>query len=128
MHKKCFIQMPFDSRFDGIWLTVIKPTIESLDDECLRTDDFFTVGSILADIFNSIERADYIIADLTLHNPNVYYELGYAHALKKKVVLITQDLSSLPFDLRHQRVIVYQDTALGANNLKENLIRFIKNI
>jgi nucleoside 2-deoxyribosyltransferase len=128
MNKKCFVEMPFDKRFDGIWLNVIKPTVESQFDECNRADDFFTVGSILNDIFNQIINADYIIADVTIHNPNVYYELGFSHALKKKVILITQDISSLPFDLRDQRVIHYQDTAAGATKLKNDLNKFINNI
>jgi hypothetical protein len=117
--------MPFDPRFDGIWLSVIKPTIESHGDICFRADNFFKIGSVLNDIITSIKEADYIIADLTIHNPNVYYELGYSHALDKKVILITQDISSTPFDLRHQRMIIYQDTAAGATKLKNDLSNFI---
>ncbi len=120
--------MPFEKKFDGIWSTVIKHTVEELGDVCKRADDFFTVGSVLNDIFSSIKSADYIIADLTIHNPNVYYELGYSHALNKKVILITQNILSLPFDLKNQRTILYQDTASGAVKLKTDLTNFIKNI
>lgn len=128
MKRTCFVEMPFADRFSGIWQFVIKTTVEDLGDTCLRVDDFFTTGSILNDIFRSIEISDYIIADLTLPNPNVYYELGYSHALHKKVILITQDITSLPFDLRQQRVITYQDTALGATKLRGDLINFINNL
>ena len=128
MNRKCFVEMPFEKRFEGIWLNVLKPTIESMNDTCVRADDIFTVGSILNDILNQILSADYIIADLTIHNPNVYYELGYSHGLNKKVILITQDISTLPFDLRDQRVITYQDTAAGAVQLKNDLIKYINNI
>lgn len=120
--------MPFSTQFDGIWLSVIKPTIQELNDECYRVDDFFNVGSILNDIFKSIHSADYILADLTIQNPNVYYELGYAHAINKRVILITQDISTLPFDLKHQRVILYDDSAAGAGKLKLDLKRFINEI
>lgn len=126
MSRICFVEMPFNAKFSGIWTSVIKPTVESLGDKCLRVDDFFTTGSILVDIYDSIKKADYIIADLTELNPNVYYELGYSHALDKKVIILSQDISTLPFDLKHQRVIVYSDTALGANQLKTNLTNFIK--
>ena len=128
MDRNCFTVMPFDSRFEGVWLNVIKPTIENHGDNCLRADNFFKVGSILDDIITSIKEVDYIIADLTIHNPNVYYELGYSHALEKKVILITQDISSIPFDLKHQRMIVYQDTAAGAAKLKSDISNFINQI
>jgi len=128
MNKTCFVEMAFDPRFQGIWEHVIKPTVEGLGDKCIRADDFFTVGSILQDIFNSINNSDYIIAELTIHNPNVYYELGYSHALNKKVILLTQDISTLPFDLRHQRVIVYSDNASGISKLKTDLTNFINKL
>lgn len=128
MKKTCFVEMPFDQRFEGIWSNVIIQTVENLGDTCIRVDNFFTTGSILNDIFTSIKNSDYIIADLTMQNPNVYYELGYSHALNKKVILITQDISSLPFDLRHQRVILYQDTAAGAAKLKSDLTNFINQL
>ncbi len=54
--------------------------------------------------------AKYIIADLTGRNPNVFYELGIAHALNKKSNPLTQDLTDVPFDLKHIRCIVYEDS------------------
>ncbi len=120
--------MPFKNEFDGVWLNVIKPTVEAQNAKCIRADNIFKVGSILKDILKSIEESDYIIADLSEKNPNVYYELGYAHALKKNVILLTQDIANLPFDIRDKRVIKYADTSSGAVELKKNLIKFIKNI
>ena len=120
--------MPFDSKFDGVWSFIIKPTVESFGHIAVRGDDIFNVGSILTDIFKNIEFADYIIADLTQANPNVYYELGYSHALNKKVILLTQQMSNLPFDLRGQRVIEYSDSVQGAEKLKKDLNNFIKTI
>lgn len=120
--------MPFNPKFNGIWTSVIKPLMEELNHTCIRADDIFKPGSILNDIFTNIKGADYIIADVTEHNPNVYYELGYSHALEKKVILITQDVATLPFDLKHQRVISYSDTAQGANQLKNDLKQFIDNV
>jgi hypothetical protein len=110
--------MPFNSRFDGIWQYIIRPTFEERGLQCLRADDIFKPGSILDDILRSIKESDLIIADLTEQNANVYYELGYAHGLGKVVALITRDLSTLPFDLKQQRVVVYEDTSSGAARLK----------
>lgn len=67
--------------------------------------------SILQDIVIGIGNADVIIADVTGLNPNVFYELGLCHALDKKVILITQDISELPFDIRSYRVDEYTTNA-----------------
>ena len=117
--------MPYEETFNGIWKTVIKPTVEDTGDECLRADDIFAPGSIIDDIVYAIHGADYVIADLSKQNPNVYYELGFAHALEKPVILLTSDISTLPFDIRQQRVIRYSDTAAGAADLKESLKRYL---
>lgn len=117
--------MPFDSSFDSVFQYVIKPIVEGLGHKCIRVDNIFQVGSILKDIYESIRNADYIIADISLPNPNVYYELGFAHALNKKVILITKQIESLPFDLKHERVIKYEDSIRGTENLKSSLLKFI---
>jgi len=117
--------MPFDPSFNGIWEQVLRPTVVRHGDDCKRADDFFTPGPIINDIINSIQDADYLIADLTGRNPNVYYELGYAHALRKPVILLTRQISDVPFDLRHQRLIEYQDTVSGAAQLQNTLQQFL---
>ncbi|OFX24782.1 MAG: hypothetical protein A2033_03900 [Bacteroidetes bacterium GWA2_31_9] len=128
MNMNCFVIMPFSAQYDGIWKSVIEPTILNRRDICVRADNIFSTSPIIDDIINSINDADYIVADLSVQNPNVYYELGYAHALQKKVILITQDISLLPFDLKHQRVILYKDSASGAQDLIKQLNLFIDNL
>ena len=128
MNRKCFVVMPFASSFDGIWNYVIKSTVEQAKDECIRADNIFAPGSIIKDLFELIRESDYLIADLTGQNPNVYYELGIAHALEKPVILIIQDMSELPFDLMDKRVIQYSDTARGAEDLRIALLKYINNI
>jgi hypothetical protein len=51
-----------------------------------RADDIFTVNSVLADVWTAIKGAKAIVADCTSRNPNVFYEIGLAHVLDKKVV------------------------------------------
>ena len=120
--------MPFAASFDGIWKTVIRPAVEDAGDDCRRADDFFGPGTIIDDIVASIRSADYLIADLTGRNPNVFYELGFAHALEKPVILLTQESDDIPFDVRHQRLILYQDTAAGAAELRGMLNRSVDSI
>lgn len=105
--KTCFIIMPFESSLTKIYVDIIKPTIEKNGLEIKRADDFFTVGSVMADIWKRINQADFLIADLTGRNPNVYYELGIAHTLGKLIIMITQDIDDVPFDIRDKRIIKY---------------------
>jgi hypothetical protein len=65
------------------------------------------VEGMLDRIFNQINKADVIVADMTGKNPNVFYEVGYAHALGKIVLLITQHADDIPFDLKHRQHTVY---------------------
>lgn len=107
MSKNIFVLMPFDSEFDDVFTGVIKEPLEALDCDVKRADDILNSRNILADIVSSIRERDLIIADLSTSNPNVYYELGIAHSFGKPVILLTQDVSLLPFDLRSYRVIPY---------------------
>ena len=117
------IQARHDSRCDRVGAT------EGIaNGSCVRADDIFAPGPIINDILRSIQESDYIIADLTEQNPNVYYELGLAHASGKPVILITQNIDSLPFDLRHQRIIEYSDTAAGGAQLGAALTRYVSSV
>ena len=87
--KNCFVLMPFSEEFDDIYQLGIKSTCNEMKINCERVDEQIFNHSILQQIYNQIENADILIADLTNQNPNVFYEVGYAHGLKKKVILLT---------------------------------------
>ena len=123
--KLCFIIMPYTDKLNPIYENIIKPVIKDLKLECLRADEIFISKPIIEDIWNNIKKARFIIADLTDRNPNVFYELGLAHALNKEVIMLTQDINDVPFDLKHFRIIVYQDSIAGADKLKSDLKNFI---
>lgn len=104
--NKVFVIMPFEDRFFEVY--------EMIRIQLGDSYDFSNAGeegnqqNILKDIIQPIYEADAIIADLTGLNPNVMYELGLAHALNKKTIVITQDaLSELPFDLKQYRAKDY---------------------
>ncbi|GGI14471.1 hypothetical protein GCM10007377_11100 [Galliscardovia ingluviei] len=97
--------------------------------ECRRVDEICTPGSILQDIYDLIESSAIIIADLTGANPNVYYEVGLAHARGKDVILISSDRGSYPFDISMQRIIrYYSDDEGSLKNLSENISKSIVSI
>ncbi|HNG27853.1 MAG TPA: hypothetical protein PLJ37_10620 [Chitinophagales bacterium] len=120
----CFVLMPFDPKFREVFDT-IKETLESeeLNIECNRADDFHQ-PHIIETILKGIAKSEYIIADLTELNANVFYELGLAHVVKEiyKVIIITQDMKYVPFDLRQFRCIVYEQSISGSKKLRDELI------
>jgi hypothetical protein len=127
----CFVLMPFKDPFNRIYERFIKPTVEELDTsglQCQRADDIYKIGLIMEDIWEQIWRARILIAELTGQNPNVMYELGMAHTVGRDVILITQNLDDVPFDLRHHRVIVYENTPDGADLLVESLRKTITSV
>ena len=126
----CFIVMPFGVESLGIvYEDFVKPT---LADRCQlrpeRGDDVFGSNVIMDDITKSIRRARLIIADLTGRNPNVFYEVGIAHALNKQVLLMTQSIDDVPFDLRHRRALVYEYSPRGCKKLEKDLYENVKNM
>lgn len=117
---KVFVIMPFSDDF--------KESYELLKDHFENEYDFSHAGdednqqNILADIIPPIFDADVVLADLTGLNPNVMYELGIAHSLSKKTIIITRDeLSKLPFDLKAYRVKDYSTHFKKFNELIQYL-------
>lgn len=102
-----FVLMPFDKAFDDIYKIGIKETANSLKILAERVDEQIFREGILERIYRQIELADLIVADMTGQNPNVFYEVGYAHAKGKLCILLTQNADDIPFDLKHHRHIVY---------------------
>jgi len=104
----CFVLMPFGSWFDRYFSEIYVPAIKDAGFEPIRADGLFSAGSVMEQIWEQIRRSKVLLADLTGKNPNVFYELGLAHALKKPVVFVSGDLEDVPFDLRHLRVVIYE--------------------
>ncbi len=123
--KNCFVLMPFSEEFDDIYQLGIKSTCNEIKMNCERVDEQIFNHSILQQIYTQIENADILIADLTNQNPNVFYEVGYAHGLKKRVILLTKNIQDIPFDLKHYPHIIYEDKILNLKRkLKERLEYF----
>jgi hypothetical protein len=113
-----FVLMPFDEKFKDIYTYGIKGAAEEVGAYAERLDEQLYAEGMLDRIFNQISKADVIVADMTGKNPNVFYEVGYAHALGKLVILLTQDSADIPFDLKHRSHIVY---AGKIESLREDL-------
>lgn len=102
------VLMPFKPEFDDIYRFGIKGAAEDAGAYAERVDEQYFLEGILDRIYNQINKADVIVADMSGQNPNVFYEVGYAHALGKIVLLLTKSSDDIPFDLRHRPHIVYE--------------------
>lgn len=102
-----FVLMPFDEAFEDVYKLGIKPACQAAGAYCERVDEQIFDERILDRIYNQIAKADIVIADMTGRNPNVFYEVGYAHALGKLTILLTKNADDIPFDLKHFPHIVY---------------------
>jgi hypothetical protein len=93
-----FVLMPFDSTFDDVYRIGIKEAAASLDILAERVDEQIYQEGILERIHRQIEVADIVIADMSGKNPNVFYEVGYAHAKANLTILLTSNVEDIPFD------------------------------
>jgi hypothetical protein len=100
--------MPFGEWFDRYYQDIYVPAIREAGFEPIRADELFSTGSVVEQIWEQIQKASVLLADLTGRNANVFYELGLAHAARKPVVFTAPQVEDVPFDLRHLRVIIYE--------------------
>lgn len=138
----CFVDMPFGHKtdpktgieidFDQIYETGIKPAVEAAGLECVRGDQERTGGIIHTAMFARLLLSEFVIADLTTANPNVFYELGVRHTAKPYTTIpIFATISDLPFDVNLVRAIPYDlDKGVlpdkGAKVLRETLTTRIR--
>ena len=121
-----FVVMPFDEEFDDVYAGLISAVLEEIGFNVDRADDIDSQQNILRDVVEKIAKCDLIVADLTSSNPNVFYELGLAHALKRPVILITQSIDEVPFDLRPYRLLEYSTHFVRIDKAREQLTRYAK--
>jgi hypothetical protein len=112
---KCFVIMPFSQEFNDVY-SVIRSAAGSVEVpeavEVKRLDEIRAAGAISDDLIRELNDAMICIADVTGSNPNVMWEVGYALALQKPTLILTQDIAALPFDIKNLRTIKYDRGAL----------------
>ncbi len=129
----CFVNQPFAAPYGDYYEKIVKPAIEKTGLQPVRADaELFGTGKIIDQVWRGINAAKVLVAELTTRNPNVFYELGLAHALNKPVVLISSNEPDVPFDLQHIRVIYYDvsDPFWGAKLIEkvaENILSALTN-
>ncbi|EON74873.1 hypothetical protein ADIS_4668 [Lunatimonas lonarensis] len=111
--------------FDKVEELLIQPALRALNLRGGTTGEIFKPGEIRVDMFSLLLLADLVIADITIHNANVFYELGIRHALRKnKTILIWSRIDSIPFDIKGYRYVEYDADNPAAST--EALVKTLK--
>ncbi len=116
-----FIAMQFSEPYNEVYRDAIRPLVAEIGFEPFRVDEAAGPGIILNDIWARITESTVVIAEVSEANPNVYYEVGVAHALRKPTVLLAQRGTKLPFDIGPHRCIFYDNSIPGRARLLEGL-------
>lgn len=135
--KRCFIVCPIGKdgsderkRSDKIKRHIIDKALEPLGYETVRADLVDKSGSITTQIVSDLIAADLVIADLTGHNPNVFYELAIRHAFAKPYIQLIEDGEDIPFDVSSYRTVMVDhrdlDSADAARLMIQNMVRDIE--
>lgn len=119
--RTCFIVSPIGDegsdvrrRSDHLRTYIVGEALEPLGYALLRADLTDTSGDITEQIVNQLLNADLIVADLTDHNPNVFYELALRHAFGKPFIHVIKKGERIPFDIAQQRTVFYDLTDLDS--------------
>lgn len=125
---KVFVVMQFGEPYDALYEGVIKPVAAQMGLDAYRSDDVYRPGIILQDIVRGLVEAEVVVAEITPPNPNVFYEVGYAHAMDKTTILLAERGNQLPFDIRSYRCIFYDNTIRGKEGVENHLRQHLANI
>lgn len=127
----CFVIQPFDSgKFDKRFNDIYKPAIEAAGLQAYRVDQDPGVLVPIDAIEKGIRQATLCLADITNDNPNVWYELGYAFASERPIVMVCSEERTgkkYPFDIQHRSIIPYMaDSPSDFDTLRERLTKKIQ--
>jgi len=114
-----FVVMQFTKPYNELYSEVIHPICKEFGISAIRADETYGPGIIITDIARQITEASLVVAEITPANPNIYYEVGYSHALNKPAILIAEKGTDLPFDLSPFRVLLYENSIEGKRRVEE---------
>lgn len=135
MSKTCFVIMPIGDQKCGDTIISVSDLRSKYDDlikeaiinarsdlEIIRSDDVASPGTITLNILDQLMNSDYVVADITYPNPNVFYELGIRHTCRYGTILIKEKKNiDVPFDISHLRHIGYENSPTGLKKLAADL-------
>lgn len=122
VEKKVAVIMPFSTEWSDKIYNIFCQSIPELS--IWRSKEECTADAIMQTVWENINSSLFVIADCTGKNPNVFYELGIAHALGKPVFMCAQNIADIPFDINYIRSFIYEDTKEGLLALQNSLRYF----
>lgn len=126
--KLCFVIMPFSEERLEVFTHGIAPACENAGFTAVRVDQLKGHFNINRKIIEHIFACDAVIAEITDKNPNVFYEMGVAHSIGNKTIMIAQNAHDLPFDIRNYRCLIYKQTAAGLQKLQEQIVESLQEL
>ena len=121
-----FVIMPFREPFVALFSAAIAPALEEHGLTPQLAPNIEESRDVMSNIYRGLWQSRLVVADLTGLNFNVLYELGLAFTLNKQVILLSQNVESLPFDLRRDKVLIYADSVPGRVGLRAALSKEIQ--
>lgn len=121
------VMMPFSEALKPVWEKLQQVVLaEGL--RCERADSIFEEYSIMDDVVAMLWRARIVISDFSEKNANVFYETGIAHTLGRSSIPIAQSMDEVPFDLRGQRVVKYDQSQVGLQQMGLTVTKRIRTL
>ena len=128
---RCFVIQPFDKdKFDQRYKDTFEPAIKAAGLDPYRVDKDPSVTIPIEQIEEGIKSSKICFAEITSDNPNIWYELGFAFAMGKDVVMVIEERQKFPFDIQHRQIINYKTTSKNDYerlelNIKEKLVALL---
>jgi hypothetical protein len=119
-----FVLTPFHVQYQETF-NVIAATCRDIGLRCLRGDEQNIPGDIINHILGLLIRSRVVVVNIDGRNPNVYYELGIAHAMDKRTILVSNSVNDLPIDIKSRRIIIYKDSIDLKRQLSEELAKLL---
>jgi hypothetical protein len=127
IQKLVFAAMPFAPQYEDVFFVAMTYAAEQVDAVCDRVDRREFQGNVVDEIHRMIRKSVAVIVDLSESKPNVLYEAGFAHALKKPCVHIcSTPVEKLPFDVAQWKTTLYQPGQ--THKLRKELIQRLRAI
>jgi hypothetical protein len=130
MMARCFVIQPFSPEFDQLYDRVFAPAIRDAGMEPYRVDTEPHVSVPVENIEAGIKASEACLADISTNNPNVWYELGFAIAHGKPVVIVCSEEreDDLPFDVQQRNIMHYCRAPYDLRSLRENVTTRLRDV
>mgnify|MGYP001587936746 FL=1 len=126
--KLCFVIMPFSEERMEVFTHGIAPACEKAGFAAVRVDQLKGHFNINRKIIEHIFSSDAVIAEITDKNPNVFYEMGVAHSIGNKTIMVAQNAKDLPFDIRNYRCLIYEQSETGLQQLQKQIVESLQEL